>query len=202
MQEESGQESGGEGCDALFQPSSLLTGLPSLACVQLLQALVASGSRQLTELMTACKATRSMVVQHAPRIRFTEHGPSQVASMAHAALHAAATRSGCDLELVFNFQGVTGRASALLSAAATQGISPSNAGAGSPAGRGCCAVHSLTIKVGRRGKRCTICKLSVSELHKRLSFQMAPMLQTCWQDHCHGHLPMHLHLFFCLLTLD
>lgn len=115
-----------------FEQSSLLTGLPSLASQHLIKALVASGSRQLTELMTLCKGTRDMVLQHAPSIQFTEAGSSQDASAAHVALHAAATRKSGDLHLALR----CGNVGALLSSAMQQ-----------PDGGGWSAVRELYIQV-------------------------------------------------------
>lgn len=79
----SGKEHGAPHLD----PSQMLLGLPDIACQSVLQHLVSSGSKGIKELMTASKATRNLVLQHAHRITYTPMGHCN-----HNALHQAAGR--------------------------------------------------------------------------------------------------------------
>jgi hypothetical protein len=83
-------------------PCHLLS-LPGTAWQLLMHHLISRGSRGLRELMTACKATRHMVLLHACKIRYTARdAPGQH----HQDLRTAAARSSCDLELSINMQGL------------------------------------------------------------------------------------------------
>lgn len=144
------QQHATEGHDAptaAFTPSDLLLGLPDLACQALIQRLVASGSRKLTELMTLCRSARQLVMLHAPRIKYTPAGAPVSVGATHADLHAAATRSAGSLELVLDFYGAPeGAAVGFLQQAAQLG----NTGGK----QGWSAVTKLTMSIS----------LSVSEL--------------------------------------
>jgi hypothetical protein len=121
--------------DPPFDPAGLLTGLPDLACQTLVQCLVSSGSIKLAELMTLSKASRQLVLQHAPKIVYTP-----AAGRSHAELHAAATRRSGDLQLVLDFNDAPAEGAALLlQAALLRGVDGA---------RGWTAVKELTFWVG------------------------------------------------------